>query len=78
LKTEATGLRERLASSEQEITALKEFKTLAISQLAAQQDEITRLRAAVARQGALRSLPSRSGTDATAGQTAGTTPQPDR
>jgi hypothetical protein len=44
LKTEITTLKERLARQDAAIAELTEFRTLALSRLAAQHDEITRLR----------------------------------
>jgi hypothetical protein len=44
LKNEITSLKQRLADREQTITALTDLKTEVLSRLAAQHDEITRLR----------------------------------
>lgn len=57
LKDENTALRRRLADREREVTDLTGFKTTAISRLAAQHAEITRLRAALAAHGNVRALP---------------------
>ncbi|GGJ27874.1 hypothetical protein [Streptomyces brasiliensis] len=48
LKTENVKLRERLAQSEQTIDSLTDFRTEALARLAAQHEEIVRLREAVA------------------------------
>ncbi len=58
LKDENTALRRRLADRDRDITELTAFKTTAISRLAAQHAEITRLRAALAAHGNVRALPS--------------------
>ncbi|MFC9817867.1 hypothetical protein ACFVJM_38125 [Streptomyces virginiae] len=47
LKAENTGLRERLVARNETITELTEFRTRAVSQLAAQHAEIERLRKAL-------------------------------
>jgi chromosome segregation ATPase len=57
LKDENTRLRERLTEQERQVTELTQFKTTAISRLAAQHAEITRLRAALATLGNVRVLP---------------------
>ena len=44
LKTEAATLKERIATRDQTITEHTDFRTAALSRLAAQHDEITRLR----------------------------------
>lgn len=44
LKAEVTALRERLSNADAEITALKAFKSLALSQLSAQYDQIIAMR----------------------------------
>ncbi|MFE7314113.1 hypothetical protein ACFU7T_13575 [Streptomyces sp. NPDC057555] len=49
LKTENTKLKERLAQSEQTIDDLTDFRTQSLAQLAAQHEEIGRLREAAAR-----------------------------
>ncbi|WP_410673177.1 hypothetical protein [Amycolatopsis sp. cmx-4-68] len=56
LKEQVTGLKERLAARDAEVEELKNFRTSAVSRLAIQHEEITRLREVVARHGAVRSL----------------------
>lgn len=56
LKDANTVLQARVEERDQEISRLVEFKTTAISQLAAQHAEIVQLRAALARQNTLRAL----------------------
>ncbi|MBV9448453.1 MAG: hypothetical protein JO345_21420 [Streptosporangiaceae bacterium] len=58
LKDENTQLRERLRASEQQIAELTEFRTTAISRLAAQHDEIIQLRRALAAHSNVRILPT--------------------
>jgi hypothetical protein len=58
LKNEITRLRERLAESVGTITDLTEFRTQALARLAAQHDEITRLRHDLQRTATIRRLPS--------------------
>jgi hypothetical protein len=60
LRQETQELRQRLASRDAAIAELAEFKTLALSRLAAQHDELQRLQAQAARPGNLRILPTRS------------------
>jgi uncharacterized membrane protein YccC len=60
LKNEIDTLRQRLAGRDQTIASLNDFKTLALSQIAAQHDEITRLRGAVNSSGNVRRLPARA------------------
>jgi AcrR family transcriptional regulator len=60
LKQEIGQLRQRLAGRDAVITELTEFKTRALSQLAAQHDELQRLQTQAARPGNLRVLPARS------------------
>jgi hypothetical protein len=60
LKQEVSELRQRLAGRDAAITELTEFKTLALSRLAAQHDELQRLQAQAARPGNLRILPAPS------------------
>jgi chromosome segregation ATPase len=57
LKEEITRLRERLAQSAGTITGLATFRTQALAQLAAQHDEIARLRHDLQRAPAIRRLP---------------------
>ena len=57
LKDEATRLKERLAQSATTISDLTDFRTQALARLAAQHDEITRLRATLGSHGNIRSLP---------------------
>jgi chromosome segregation ATPase len=56
LKQQITKLRERIGKKDNEIAALKQFRQTAVSRLAAQHDEITRLRNAVASHSNVRSL----------------------
>lgn len=60
LKAEVTMLKQRLADREQTITELTALKTKALSQLAAQHDEITRLRRHTEQSGRVRHLPTRT------------------
>jgi predicted kinase len=60
LKNEIETLKLRLASRDQTITTLTDFKTEALSRLAAQHDEITRLRAVSVRASNVRRLPARA------------------
>ncbi|MFD4133724.1 hypothetical protein [Streptomyces goshikiensis] len=63
LKKENDELRKRIAVRDKELTELTEFKILAISRLAAQHDEIERLRKQAANGENVRRLPvSRNGT----------------
>ncbi|CAM3380188.1 hypothetical protein KIPE111705_05640 [Kibdelosporangium persicum] len=56
LKEQVRQLKERLASKEQDNADLTAFRTQALSQLAAQHEEITRLRTAVASTSKIRDL----------------------
>ena len=58
LKTQATMLRERLARQDAVIAEFIDFKTQALSCIAAQRDEITRLRHEVQRAASVRRLPA--------------------
>jgi len=58
LKKEITHLRERLAQSAATITDLTAFRTQALARIAAQHDEITRLRHDIQRTAAIRRLPT--------------------
>jgi hypothetical protein len=58
LKNEITQLRERLAESAGTITELTSFRTQALARLAAQHDEITRLRHDLQRAATIRRLPA--------------------
>ncbi len=58
LKDENAHLRRRLLESEQQIAELTEFRITAISRLAAQHDEITQLRRALAAHSNVRALPA--------------------
>jgi DNA repair exonuclease SbcCD ATPase subunit len=60
LKDEVTKLKQRLADREQTIGELTDLKAKALSQLAAQHDEITRLRRHAEQSGRVRHLPTRS------------------
>jgi hypothetical protein len=62
LKATIAGITDRLARRDRTIAELIDFKNHALSQLAAQHEEITRLRAAVASTGNLRVLGGRAGT----------------
>lgn len=57
LKDDNVVLRKRLAAHEQEIADLSSFKTTALSRLAAQHTEISRLRAATSANSNIRALP---------------------
>jgi hypothetical protein len=63
LKNDIDTIKQRLTSRDQTIAALNDFKTTALSQLAAQHDEITRLRAAAAAAGNVRRLPTTRSAD---------------
>ncbi len=58
LKNEITRLRERLAGSADTIAGLTEFRAQALARLAAQHDEITRLRCEVQQAARVRRLPA--------------------
>ncbi|MGA8016494.1 MAG: hypothetical protein WCB85_11305 [Candidatus Dormiibacterota bacterium] len=58
LKNEITQLRERLAQTASTITGLTEFRTQALARLAAQHDEISRLRHDLQRAATIRRLPA--------------------
>jgi chromosome segregation ATPase len=60
LKNEITSLKQRLADREQTITELTDLKTEVLSRLAAQHDEITRLRRHSEQSGRVRHLPNRT------------------
>jgi hypothetical protein len=60
LKTEITALRERLARRDETITELTEFRTRALSRLAAQHEEILQLRRQHDRDTRVRLLPARA------------------
>ncbi|MGH3683878.1 MAG: hypothetical protein ACRDSM_02200 [Pseudonocardiaceae bacterium] len=62
LKNEVTALKHRLAESTHTINELTEFQTQALAQLAAQHDEIIRLRAAATSASQVRRLPQRTAT----------------
>ncbi|WP_190814767.1 hypothetical protein [Saccharopolyspora pogona] len=55
------SLKKRLAAEEQQKAELTAFRVHAVSQLATQHEEITRLRAALAAGGVVRSLPTGPG-----------------
>jgi len=61
LKHDLASLTDRLGKSNQNIVELTSFKSLALSRLAAQHDEITQLRSALADPGNIRRLPARTG-----------------
>jgi hypothetical protein len=58
LKAEAITLRERLARQDATITELTDFKAQALSRIAAQHDEITRLHHDIQRSASVRRLPA--------------------
>lgn len=60
LKADLASLTDRISKSTQNIAELTGFKSMAISRLAAQHDEITQLRAALADPGTIRRLPART------------------
>ncbi|WP_405186533.1 hypothetical protein OG582_21110 [Streptomyces anulatus] len=63
LKTQVAELKERVARRDAELAELAAFKPLALSRLAAQHDEIMRLREQAENAGSVRRLPtSRNGT----------------
>lgn len=59
LKSEIVALGRRVGRRDHTIIELGDFKTMAVSRLAAQHDEITNLRASVADPGNIRHLPTR-------------------
>ncbi|MDT5025456.1 MAG: hypothetical protein QOE61_1882 [Micromonosporaceae bacterium] len=63
LKNDIDTIKQRLTNRDQTIAALNDFKTESLSQLAAQHDEITRLRAAVTAAGNVRRLPTTRSAD---------------
>ncbi|MHB1716476.1 MAG: hypothetical protein ACYCV5_03955 [Acidimicrobiales bacterium] len=65
LKAELVVFNQRLARRDQTIVELTDFKTEALSRLAAQHDEITHLRATLADFGNIRRLPVPTGADGT-------------
>ncbi|MGW9120454.1 hypothetical protein ACWGRV_28235 [Streptomyces sp. NPDC055663] len=58
LKTQNAELKERVVTRDEQIAQLAEFRTLAISRLAAQHDEIERLHRQVTDSGIVRQLPA--------------------
>jgi hypothetical protein len=60
LKTENAKLKERVAQSEQTIEELSDFRAQALARLAAQHEEITRLRQLDDQAGTVRRLPART------------------
>lgn len=62
LKNENDALKRRLAERDRTITTLSDFRVEALARLAAQHDEITRLRAAPASASNVRRLPARTST----------------
>jgi hypothetical protein len=62
LKNEITALKQRLAASTTTMNELTEFRTQALAQLAAQHDEITRLRASATATSRVRRLPQQAAT----------------
>lgn len=62
LKNEVTALKQRLAQSASTIEELTDFRTQALAQLAAQHDEITRLRASATAANRVPRLPQRTST----------------
>jgi hypothetical protein len=62
LKAEITALKERLAQAEGTVAQLTDFRTQALARLAAQHDEITRLRDAAGGGGRVTRLASRAAT----------------
>ncbi|WP_031036364.1 hypothetical protein [Streptomyces sp. NRRL F-5650] len=61
LKAQVAELKDRVAKQDDVVADLTEFKTAAISQLAAQHDKITRLREQAAALGNIRQLPAARG-----------------
>jgi chromosome segregation ATPase len=61
LKTEADQLRQRLTAHQDELAELTAFRTRAVSQIAAQHDEILRLRTQLASSANIRALRPRTG-----------------
>lgn len=60
LKNEVTALKQLLAESASTLNELTEFRTRALGQLAAQHDEIIRLRAATTAANRVKRLPQRT------------------
>ncbi|WP_043267203.1 hypothetical protein [Streptomyces sp. CT34] len=58
LKREIAEMKERITARDEQLAELSEFKTLAISRLVAQHDEIERLRRQLASTGPVRPLPT--------------------
>ena len=73
LKDDIKELRQRLADRDTAIGELTEFKTRALSRLAAQHDELQRLQDHAARPGNLRILPTRSPASRPSGDSHATT-----
>lgn len=61
LKSQVDSLKKRLTAEEQQKAELTAFRVHAVSQLAAQHEEITRLRATLAARGVVRRIPIRLG-----------------
>ncbi|MFF9318091.1 hypothetical protein ACF1BP_36415 [Streptomyces sp. NPDC014735] len=61
LKAQVAELKDRVTKRDEAVAELTEFKTIAVSQLAAQYDEITRLREQAAALGKVRRLPAARG-----------------
>jgi hypothetical protein len=74
LKDEAARLKERVAQSATAISDLTDFRTQALARLAAQHDEITRLRGIAGARGNIRSLPQPGHADTAPASTAGAHP----
>jgi chromosome segregation ATPase len=58
LKRQVDELKKRIITRDEQLAELSEFKVLAISRLAAQHDEIERLRTQVAKGSSLRAVPT--------------------
>ena len=72
LKNETTTQKERLTQSASAISELTGFRAQALARLAAQHDEITRLRTALGARGNIRSLPRPERDEAAPATTTGT------
>jgi predicted nucleic acid-binding Zn-ribbon protein len=69
LKDEVSALRERLAQSAKKLDQLTDFRAQALSRLAAQHDEISRLRDSASARSAITRLPRRSSTSDSVAET---------